>query len=111
MRRAEGAFYVVTGSGFGVRDGGWIRKHMPRDGSVELRDVSSAYGVINICGPRARDVLAAATEDDLTNAAFPYMTCRWIRIGYAPGHGGAHHLCGRVRLGIARPDRIHGLRL
>ena len=57
MQPTEGTFYVVTGSGFGVRDGGWIRKHMPRNGSVAFKDVTSAYGVINLCGPRARDVL------------------------------------------------------
>ncbi|TMJ02709.1 MAG: FAD-dependent oxidoreductase [Alphaproteobacteria bacterium] len=84
MQPKEGTFYVVTGSGFGVRDGGWIRKHMPRDGSVAFKDVSSAYGVINLCGPRARDVLSLASENDVSNAAFPYMTCHWIRIGYAP---------------------------
>jgi sarcosine dehydrogenase len=84
MQPAEGTFYVVTGSGFGVRDGGWIRRHMPRDGSVAFKDVSGAYGVINLCGPRARDVLGAASESDVANAAFPYMSCRWIRIGYAP---------------------------
>jgi 4-methylaminobutanoate oxidase (formaldehyde-forming) len=84
MQPAEGTFYVVTGSGFGVRDGGWIRRHMPRDGSVSFTDVTSAYAVINLCGPRARDVLALASEDDVANGAFPYMTCRWIRIGYAP---------------------------
>ncbi len=84
MRPSEDVFYVVTGSGFGVRDGAWIRKHMPRDGSVQFRDVTSSYGVINICGPRSRDVLAEVCEDDVSSAAFPYMTCRWIRIGYAP---------------------------
>jgi 4-methylaminobutanoate oxidase (formaldehyde-forming) len=84
MRPTEDVFYIVTGSGFGTRDGAWIRKHMPRDGSVSFRDVSSAYGVINICGPRSRDVLSKASEDDIGNGAFPYMTCRWIRIGYAP---------------------------
>src|SRR5262249_30747297 len=84
MRQTEDRFYVVTGSGFGERDGGWMRKHMPRDGSVTFHDVGSSYGVINLCGPRARDVLAKVSEDDVSNAAFRYMTCRWIRVGYAP---------------------------
>jgi sarcosine dehydrogenase len=84
MRPTEGTFYVVTGSGFGVRDGGWIRKHMPRDGSVAFKDVTSAYAVINLAGPHSREVLSLASEDDAANGAFPYMTCRWIRIGYAP---------------------------
>lgn len=84
MRPREDVFYIVTGSGFGTRDGGWIARHMPRDGSVTLREVTGAVGVINLCGPHARDVLARASEDDVGNAAFPYMTCRSIRIGWAP---------------------------
>lgn len=84
MRRGENRFHVVTGSAFGTRDGGWIRGHIPRDGSVSVHDVTSIYGVINLCGPLARDVLAKVSEHDVSNNAFPYMTCREIRIGWAP---------------------------
>ncbi|MBP1872508.1 4-methylaminobutanoate oxidase (formaldehyde-forming) [Ensifer adhaerens] len=84
MRRREDRFHVVTGSAFGTRDGGWIRRHMPRDGSVHVQNVTGAYGVINLCGPLSRDVLGKASEDDVGNHAFPYMTCRDIRIGWAP---------------------------
>ena len=83
MRTGEDAFYVVTGSGFGVRDAHWIRSHMPADGSVTFRDVTSALAVLNLCGPRARDVLEKVSADDLSNAAFPYMACRGIDIGHA----------------------------
>ena len=83
MRTGEEGFYVVTGSGFGVRDAHWIRSHMPGDGSVNFRDVTSAHAVINLCGPHARDVLMKVSGDDLSNAAFPYMTCREVEIGYA----------------------------
>ena len=84
MRPRENVFYVVTGSGFGTRDGNWIRHHMPRDGSVVMQDVTGAYGVINLCGPLARKVLEKVSENDVGNEAFPYMTCRDIRIGWAP---------------------------
>jgi sarcosine dehydrogenase len=84
MRMGENSFYVVTGSGFGVRDGGWIRRHLPADGSVSFRDVTSAKAVINICGPRSREVLAKVAEGDVSNAAFPYLGARDLRIGYAP---------------------------
>ncbi|MSP88667.1 MAG: FAD-dependent oxidoreductase [Alphaproteobacteria bacterium] len=83
-RLAEDRFYIVTGSGFGVRDGNWIGRHLPRDGSVALIDVTSARAVINLCGPRARDVLAAVADADVSNAAFPYMQAREFNIGYAP---------------------------
>ncbi|MFZ1727625.1 MAG: FAD-dependent oxidoreductase, partial [Albidovulum sp.] len=84
MRREEERFLIVTGSAFGTRDGDRIARHMPRDGSVLMRDVTSAHAVINLCGPLARKVLAAAAEDDVGNDTFPYMSCRDLHIGWAP---------------------------
>ena len=36
-----------------------------------MRDVTGAFATINICGPRARDVLQAVTDSDVSNAALP----------------------------------------
>ena len=83
-RTAPDAWYVVTGSAFGAHDMGWIRANSPTDGSVVLRDMTSARAVINLCGPRARDVLQSVCEDDVSNAAFRYSTAREITIGSAP---------------------------
>jgi glycine cleavage system aminomethyltransferase T/glycine/D-amino acid oxidase-like deaminating enzyme len=83
MRLAPDLYYGVTGSGFGVRDMGWIRRHQPRDGSVRLREVTSAYAVINVVGPMARIVLQALTDEDLSNPAFPYLSVREIELGHA----------------------------
>lgn len=83
-RLAEDRFYVVTGSGFGVRDANWIERHLPRDGSVVMRDVTSARAVINLGGPLARKVLEKACDDDVSHAAFPFLAAREIRVGYAP---------------------------
>jgi len=74
-------FLMVTGAGFGVRDSTWVRRHLP-DG-VAMRDVTNAYAVINICGPKARDVLQSVCEDDLSNEAFPFLAAREIEIGLA----------------------------
>ena len=46
----------------------------PDDGSVVLKDVSSAYCCIGLWGPRARDLLIRVCEDDVSDAAFPYLT-------------------------------------
>ena len=83
MRLAPNRFYLVTGSAFGVRDSGWVRRHLPCDGSVEIRDVTSGLAVINLVGPKARAVLQAATLDDVSNTAFPYLAVREIEIGLA----------------------------
>lgn len=83
-RLAQDSFYFVTGSGFGRHDVTFLLQHAPEDGSVTIDDVTSAYGVLNICGPRARDVVAALSTDDFSNDTFPYMTARETDIGWAP---------------------------
>lgn len=83
-RLGKDHFYIVTGSGFGTHDADWIRRHMPKDGSVRLIEMTSARAVINICGPKARDVLQAVCEQDVSNEAFPFGTAQEIVVGAAP---------------------------
>jgi sarcosine dehydrogenase len=84
VRTATDSWYVVTGAAFGSHDMSWIRSQSPADGSVIIRDVTSARAVINVCGPRSRDVLQAVCEDDVSNAAFRYGRAHEITIGAAP---------------------------
>lgn len=83
-RLAESHFYIVTGAGFGTHDADWIRRHLPDDGGTHLIEVTSGFAVINICGPKARDVLQQVTEEDISNGAFPFATSRNITVGSAP---------------------------
>jgi glycine cleavage system aminomethyltransferase T/glycine/D-amino acid oxidase-like deaminating enzyme len=83
-RLAADRFFVVTGTAVGNHDLGWIRKHLPDDGSVDVRDVTSSRACFGLWGPRARDVLAPLTKDDISNDAFPYLTAREISVGSVP---------------------------
>ena len=87
-RTAPDSWYVVTGAAFGAHDMGWIRANAPAGaierGTVQIRDLTSGRAVLNLCGPRARDVLAAVCEDDVSNAAFRYGRARDLTIGSAP---------------------------
>jgi 4-methylaminobutanoate oxidase (formaldehyde-forming) len=74
-------FYLITGSSFGVRDSGWVAKHLPS--SVQIRDVTNALAVINICGPRSREILQSVTDADISNAALPFFGARRIDVGHA----------------------------
>jgi len=81
-RLAEERFRVVTGAAAAASDLGWLRLHA--DGlDVELRDATGELAVIGLWGPRARDVLAAVTGDDVSREAFPFSTARTLRIGPA----------------------------
>ena len=77
-------FYILTGSGFGVHDADWIERNLPADGSASLVDVTSARAVVNLLGPKARHVLRAVAEEDVSNEAFPFATAQSLTIGAAP---------------------------
>lgn len=83
-RTAPDRFLLVTGTAFGNHDTAWIRRHLPADGSVQLNDLTSARACLGLWGPRARDILATTTHDDLSDAAFPYLTARPITVGNVP---------------------------
>ena len=86
-RLTEDRFLIVTGTAFGNHDLGWIRKHLPGDGgdgSVRVRDTTSARACFGLWGPKARDILAPLTKDDVSDAGFPYMTAREITIAEIP---------------------------
>ncbi len=80
-RLAEDLFRVVTGAGAVDADFGWLQLHTGP--GVELREASDELCVIGMWGPRARDVLQAVTDDDVSATAFPFRTARSIRIGAA----------------------------
>jgi glycine cleavage system T protein len=75
-RLGEQRFSIVTGTAFGNHDREWMRRHLPADGGIHLADVTSQFACFALWGPRARDVLAQLTPQDLGNDAFPYMTLR-----------------------------------
>ena len=83
-RLAEDRFWIVTGTAFGNHDLGWMRSHAPEDGSVHVRDLTSARACLGIWGPAARDIVASVSDDDLSNDAFPYMAAREIEVGHVP---------------------------
>ncbi|MCP5156260.1 MAG: GcvT family protein [Ectothiorhodospiraceae bacterium] len=79
-RLDESRFYIVTGTGFRTHDAAWIRDHLPADMDAHLVDVTEEHGTLSLMGPRARDVLAALTDADVSNAAFPFAHVREIAV-------------------------------
>jgi glycine cleavage system aminomethyltransferase T/glycine/D-amino acid oxidase-like deaminating enzyme len=82
-RLAETEFLLVTGSGLGRHDVAFLRQHAPDDGSVTIDDVSSASGVLAVCGPRSRELIRALGDADF-GVDFRPMTSRPVDLGWAP---------------------------
>ena len=83
-RMSGDAYLIVTGSAQTTRDAHWIRRHIPEGARATLTDVTGAYAVLGVMGPRARDLLARLTRADLSNEAFPFATSREVWLGRAP---------------------------
>ncbi|HYY09929.1 MAG TPA: FAD-dependent oxidoreductase, partial [Kineosporiaceae bacterium] len=60
----------------------WMRRHL-RGRAATITDVTSAYTLLSLQGPRSRDVLARLTTTDLSTAAFGYRTAREIDVALA----------------------------
>jgi glycine cleavage system aminomethyltransferase T/glycine/D-amino acid oxidase-like deaminating enzyme len=81
MRLADEQFRVVTGGAHGMADLKWFADHLPADGSAQAHDLTSAWCTLGLWGPRARDILANVTADDVSHEGFPFATCRTIEVG------------------------------
>jgi len=82
-RLAGDAYLIVTGSAQGTRDLDWIRRHLPAGARATVTDVTGAYAVLGLMGPRSRELLARVSDADLDPIAFPFLTSREIPIGQA----------------------------
>jgi 4-methylaminobutanoate oxidase (formaldehyde-forming) len=82
-RLARDTFLIVTGTAQAVRDADWIRRRIPEDARATLADVTSAYAVIAVMGPRSRALLSRVSRADFGNDAFPFGAIREADVGYA----------------------------
>jgi glycine cleavage system aminomethyltransferase T/glycine/D-amino acid oxidase-like deaminating enzyme len=83
-RMGKDSFRVITGGGHGGVDKKWFIDNLPADGSAQLHDQTSALCTVGVWGPSARALLESVTEDDISNAAFPYATVKEFRIQNIP---------------------------
>ena len=76
-------YYLVSAGAYERHDHDYLRKALPRDGSVTMERLTTAMGVLVLAGPRSREVLAKLTDADLSSEAFGWLTGQRISIGVA----------------------------
>jgi glycine cleavage system aminomethyltransferase T/glycine/D-amino acid oxidase-like deaminating enzyme len=81
---ADDEFYVVASDTAHRHALGWMRRQFDaRDARATATDVTSGHALLSIQGPRSRALLAAVTSADVSDAAFPYRSARYLDIGLA----------------------------
>jgi 4-methylaminobutanoate oxidase (formaldehyde-forming) len=81
-RLAAERFWVVAPALTQTHLHAWIRDHIPADAFCVATDMTDAYAVLNVEGPRARALLQSVSQEDFSSTAFPFATAREIRLGY-----------------------------
>ena len=101
VRLADDKFYLVCAAFFEQRLLDHLAQHKG-DADVTVTPLSEAWSALALNGPRARDVLAACTDADLSNAAFRWLSAQeitvaghkiWaLRVSYAGELGWEFHM-------------------
>ncbi|HEV2092071.1 MAG TPA: FAD-dependent oxidoreductase [Rubrobacter sp.] len=68
----------------GPRDIEWMERHLPEDGSVQIRDISGGTCCVGVWGPQARELVQELSPDDLSGEAFGFFKARRIHVGEVP---------------------------
>jgi 4-methylaminobutanoate oxidase (formaldehyde-forming) len=82
-RLAEDKYFIVSAGDFYSHDLMWLKKHIPYESHTFVTDVTSGYTLLNIQGPKSRELMRRVTTADVSREAFPYMTAQEIDINYA----------------------------
>ena len=102
----------------------WFERHMPASG-VSVRPCAMEYVGLSIAGPNSRALLQSLVREDLSTAAFPFMSFRHMEIGMVPGYVGRVSFTGDLGFEIwvttdyqralydllVKTGRDHGLKL
>ena len=68
----------------GPIDEDWLRRHLPADGSVQLRDITGGTCCVGVWGPLARDLVQPLTRDDFSNEGLKYFRAKHTYLGEVP---------------------------
>ena len=62
----------------------WFSRHLPADGTVQVRDITPGTCCIGLWGPLARDVLQPLTDEDFSATGLKYFRAKRAHIGSVP---------------------------
>jgi len=103
IRESADSFYMVSAGAMQRLDHDWLKKRMPRDGSVHFENVTNQYGVLVVAGPKSRELMSRVTRADLSNEAFPWLTSQLIDVGMAPTRSARVNFVGELGWEIHHP--------
>ena len=123
-RIAPESFYALSAAAAEWHDEDVLSQSLPADGSVRIQRLTESADALVLAGPQSRAVLSQITAADLSNAAFPWLSARYIdiasarvlalRVSYAGELGWELHAANedmpRIYDAVLAAGSAHGLR-
>ena len=110
-REGVESFYLVSAGAFQRLDHDWIRRQMPRDGSVRFEDLTGQLGVLVVAGPEVPRAAGAGDRHGPLQRRVPVADRPVDRRGPRPVPRAPCELRGGVGVGAAPSRRVPEPRL
>ncbi|WP_370086590.1 FAD-dependent oxidoreductase [Streptacidiphilus sp. MAP12-16] len=68
----------------GALDLDWLTRHLPDDGTVQVRDTTAGTCCIGLWGPLARDLVQPLTDEDFSHKGFGYFKAKHAYLDNVP---------------------------
>ncbi|KAI5698404.1 hypothetical protein M8J75_006302 [Diaphorina citri] len=72
VRETETSYFMVSPTSQQTRVFEWMKNHLPTKHYITLSDVTSKYTVINVVGPKAKQLLSELCDEDINLHPFSY---------------------------------------
>ncbi len=80
----DGRVWYGSAAAAEFHDMDWLQSHLDPTQDVQIRSLTNDQTILLLAGPRARDVLSAASRGDWSAEVFPWLSVREAFIGIAP---------------------------
>jgi dimethylglycine dehydrogenase len=94
-RAAEDHFFLIGTYAAEIFYLRWFERHLPPTG-VSVRPCAVEYVGLSIAGPQSRALLQTLVREDLSTAAFPFMSFRRLDVGMIPAYVGRISFTGEL---------------
>jgi 4-methylaminobutanoate oxidase (formaldehyde-forming) len=81
-RLATDRFMVITAAFTATHVLAWLREHIAESDRCVITEVSDAWCMLSLQGPRSRELLSGIASGDWSNEGFPFGVAREVQIGY-----------------------------
>lgn len=81
-RLTDEQYLVITAAFTHTHVISWLKQHIPDGSHCYITDITGAYAMLNIQGPKSRQLLQQLSSADFSHDAFQFGTMQQIDIGY-----------------------------